>query len=452
MKPKTKLDFRVTELKLSLPLLNLKQKEWAIDTMFQAYAAQSRKTVYCLDCGTTWKTETQSWHNQITGANCPDCGKELKMVNHNGDFKIREQFSLITYKEDFQVQRIYEVTKYMKKKTKPEYYFHEVIQHWIRTDGKKKTLNNNYGNSYYGSAFNYSSGLEVRSGEKQIGYGGYNGYANVDNMNPAFTYPKKRYHPILKRNGVREVHDVIPYVLYHFLFKDNFAETLIKLKQDKFLSFYVNKALRGDDSDYLKDAIQTCLKNKYRPVLFSDWYDLVKVQQYFGRDLKNAKYVCPDNLRAEHDRLMERKRNVERKRAALELIKAMEKNEIEYTIEKRKFFGLHFVSGDIEIKVLESVADFKKEASAHRHCIFTNEYYKNKNSLCFSATYKGIQNESIEVDLRTMKVAQARGIKNRGTAQNKEILALMDANLYQIKKALKPKNKTVKTKLLCQIA
>lgn len=450
MKPKTKLDFRVTGLMSSLPELSLTQKEWAQKTCFESYGAKLNKNVYCLDCGHQWKMDSQDWQLQIVKPVCPKCDKELQMFTHNGNCYKSSLFSIFDYVEEFQVHRIFEMNKHMKKKQAANYSVVEVAQHWVGTNGKKKTLSMTSNGSYYGSGFNYASGLEVRS-SSGTSWASYSMRPVVDDINTKYDYPKKRIHPVLKRNGFKGgFYGIIPHELFSHLFANNFSETLFKLKQFAFLKLYINKIRSTKDhQEHLMTAMKTCIKNNYIVKEVGIWEDLIILQVHFNRDLKNPKYVCPPDLHKEHDRLVEKKRNIQRKKDYALLKTQMIANNKVYKREKKKFFGLCFESGHLKIEVLPNVEAFLEEEYAHRHCVFQNKYFLKPNSLVFCATYKGIRQETVEVTLNRLSLYQSRGLKNKYTIHHKNIIELVNSNLHKINEIINPKKeKNVKRKIV----
>jgi hypothetical protein len=98
----------------------------------------------------------------------------------------------------------------------------------------------------------------------------------------------------------------------------------------------------------------------------------------------------------------------------------------------------------VTIKVLENVQDFMQEGDILQHCIFTNEYFKRKNSLLFSAHIDNTPVETIEVSLSKMEITQCRGMKNKFSKHHKIILSLMKKNLFQIRSRMK-KDKAIKS-------
>ena len=92
---------------------------------------------------------------------------------------------------------------------------------------------------------------------------------------------------------------------------------------------------------------------------------------------------------------------------------------------------------------MENVSEFMEEGDNLKHCVFTNEYFKKKDSLLFSARIDNKPIETIEVSLSKMEIAQCRGMKNNKSPHHKVIMELMEKNLYQIRSRIKPlKNRT----------
>ena len=86
--------------------------------------------------------------------------------------------------------------------------------------------------------------------------------------------------------------------------------------------------------------------------------------RFFGKDLHNAKYVCPDNLKAEHDRYVAKKAKAD---TQLEIEKQLAKKD-SFRNAKAKFFGLIFSDGLINVWGFESVAEIMSEGKAMRYC------------------------------------------------------------------------------------
>lgn len=164
------------------------------------------------------------------------------------------------------------------------------------------------------------------------------------------------------------------------------------------------------------------------------WVDYVALLEYFHLDVHNACYVCPKNLKKEHDRLFARKRRIELKIELERKISEAKKWEDKYKKDKGKFFGICFGDDDIIITVVSSVAEMAEEGIAMHHCVYSMGYYKKPYSLILSAKDKnGNRIETIEVSLKTFKIVQSRGVCNSNTDKHDKIVNLVNQNMNLIR-------------------
>jgi len=155
---------------------------------------------------------------------------------------------------------------------------------------------------------------------------------------------------------------------------------------------------------------------------------------HFGKDTNCPKYVCPADLKAEHDKLVaKRNRQRERERTEQQRQKAIE-DEKNYLKAKGIFFGLVFSDNLIRIKVIESVEEMITEGRLMHHCV--GGYHNRKDSLILSATIDGKRIETIEVSLKTLKVVQSRGICNENTEYHDRIIRLVEDNTELIRQRM----------------
>ena len=64
-------------------------------------------------------------------------------------------------------------------------------------------------------------------------------------------------------------------------------------------------------------SIKICIRNGYTIADGSMWRDMIELLRHFGKDTNSPKYVCPQDLNAEHDKWVE-KRNRQKGTAAVE--------------------------------------------------------------------------------------------------------------------------------------
>jgi hypothetical protein len=424
MIPKTIIEKQITELSSTLKPITSQMHAWAEKSIFLKWGVLSRGKFHCLECAHSWKPKSQNRYCEKF-IKCTACGGKLKMQGCNQvHFKEIEYSAVLDVCQGYQVVRIICSHKHMKKNTVPTYFHKEVMQHWINPKGEVRTMSlstNVF--SYAYDAWQYYSLLEIRPKDFQN--------SPKYRINPYKIFAKMKVLRILKRNGFKTgFYNIAPQILFTSLLKDSIAETILKSSQISLLTYYLNS-----HQPHIKEnwqAVKTCVKYKYQIEDYKIWEDYISLLRWFKKDISNPIFVCPENLKLVHDKLVQRKRELQRKKYLLKMRSEIEQAQALYSQEKKQFFGLSFSEANITITVLENVTDFMEEGDSLKHCIFTNEYFKKKDSLVFSARIDNKPVETIEVSLSKMEIAQCRGMKNNKSKHHKIIMELIKKNLYQI--------------------
>ncbi len=178
------------------------------------------------------------------------------------------------------------------------------------------------------------------------------------------------------------------------------------------------------------------LRNDYHISDTSLWVDYIRLLEQCGKDVHNAYYVCPTDLKEGHDRYQERLRIIqERKDREVQLKKARE-NEARFRELKGKFFGLSFTDRLIVVSVLENVDEYYQEGNALHHCVGQCEYYLKPQTLVLSARIENKRIETVELSLDTFKVLQSRGLCNKNSDYHDRIISLVQKNAPKIRKRM----------------
>lgn len=425
MKPRTKIQKEVMHLSKRLPKITEVQRRYAFHHSFEHIGRRSAKGIItCGECGHQWQGNG-ALADTLCGCTCPHCGMELKIhTTRKRVFKENEYFSIITACKGYQVIRFFFAKAYYKIGQAGEYSIYEVAQRWIAPNGKFETIAKLRGISFiYYDLWQEYSPMEIRRNH------------HVYDITPACTYSRVRIIPELKRNGFKgEFHNLQPFELFCELLKNNQAETLIKTGQYNLLSYFIRYSSKSIATYW--NAIRIATRSKYIVEDAGIWCDYIDLLRYFNKDTNNPKYICPADLKVEHDRLVQKKtEHLERERIEQQKHKALE-NERKFQELKAKFFGISFTDGTIQVRVLESVAEFLEEGTAMHHCVFTNTYYLKPDSLILSACIDGKRIETIEVSLKTLKVLQSRGVCNKNTEYHDRIIELVNKNKRLIRKRM----------------
>lgn len=443
MKPSSAYQKHIVGLSEKLPAITEKQKQWAIEHCFNTDAYFSKGKVWCLHCGEVFEKSTSELIVSVAGdeAICPKCGRMLKLKN-NRAVKYRESwyYTILTTIQGYQVCRHFIVEKRMWKVSKnlhgcqePTYTINEAVQNWISETGKEtilarpcKCIPHCY------DAWNFTKPMTIKRRHDAL----YQYYPDKYDIDAQYIYPRRNILPTIKRNGYTgRFHGISASETFKLLLSDREAEILTKNGQFDLLRYKYKRNIKEFCMPYAH-SIRIAMRNRYIVKDASMWMDYLGLLSYFHLDTHNAHYVCPANLKAEHDRLLARKKRIEEKIALEKKIAEVQKWEAKYKESKGKFFGICFGNEDIVITVIKSVAEMAEEGEAMHHCVFQMEYYKRSDSLILSAKDKaGKRIETIEIDLKTFKVVQSRGVCNKNTDKHNEILQLVRDNINLIKRA-----------------
>jgi len=424
MKPRTKLQKQVFEASRKLPKITDAQIRWASRNCIDHVGRRTNKGVItCLECGHSWQGDGPL-ADTITDCNCPACNTKLK-VETTRRYKFHDYgyVCITTACEGFQVLRFFYVECYIRLGSKPCYSHIEVVQRWIAPNGKYATFALLRSMGCFVNGWIWASNLEIRP-EREL-----------YNINPTCIYPRQKLIPEIARSGYKKPFGKLtPFDLIHTLLSQEKAETLLKTGQTALLHHFAYNNHRSIDKYW--PSIRIAIRNGYMVKEASDWLDYLDLLRTFDRDLLNAKYVCPADLEAEHDRYVRKRQEMrERKRYEEQRAQALE-DEKRFMDMKGKFFGIAFTDGLIDIRVLESVDEILREGEAMHHCVFANRYHLKSDSLILSARIDSERIETIEFSLSKLAVMQSRGVCNNQTEYHNRIIDLVMKNVPQIKKRL----------------
>jgi hypothetical protein len=428
MKPQNKFQKQVVEASKTLPKLTKEQIQWGYDNGIDHIGRRTDKGVItCTKCGHSWQGAGYLVAT-LTECKCPNCNTKLTVdTTKKRTFSTRYYMTVVTAHAGYQVLRSVMLFCSVKVGETPKYDYSEVMQRWIAPNGKHCTfakLRQTMGTCYY-DAWIFHTDLELRHENSNNKY-----YINVyDKIFTGVVYPRMKLIPELKRTGYKKgLYGQKPLDLFRTLLTDSRAETLMKTGYTKLLKRIMDSGWKNIDKYW--QSVRICIRNGYKINDATLWCDYIDNLRFFGKDLYNAKYVCPTDLKAEHDRYMLKKAKAD---AQAELEKQLEK-EAEFRAIKAKFFGLIFSDGRISVRVLESVQEIVAEGQAMHHCV--GSYSTKEDSLILSATIDGKRIETVEVSISKLKVIQCRGLCNKNSEHHNQILSLVNNNMPLIEQRL----------------
>lgn len=420
MKPRNKFEKAVLAQSGKLRPLTKAQLSWAFRECVSHFAHRLPKgRTTCMDCGHSWHMEQQKEF-----CICPKCKAKLEVRNtHIRKVKQKSYFTVLAKCGEYQTLRMFLLVVEMEKGCKAHPYALEIGQYWWNDKGKQTLVAIQRILGRYMDTFSFGSPMAIR-GDNNV----YRHIATFD------TYPRHSVIDTLRRNGFRsDLHGIEAVELIPALLANPKAETLLKAGQYPLLCHYLCSTMRMED---YWPSVKICLRNGYTISDGSMWCDTIDLLRRMGKDTHSPKYVCPSDLKEEHDKLVEqRNRREERERIVLRRKEAAQ-YEKDYLLQKGKFFGIVITDGTLNVRVLESVAEIAEEGTLMHHCVYANAYYRKENSLILSATIGNKRIETVEVDLKKLCVVQSRGVCNQNTEYHDRIVNLVNSNMNLIRQRI----------------
>ena len=415
MKPRTKMQVDVIQLSKYLRLREKELLPWAIKECLEHKGFQTKSKVICMDCGLEFSPGLISRNRAV----CPHCNTKLKIEqSRKRTYKQLVYFAIAEIYEEYQLIRNFELSSIHKYGTKAKYNCREILQHWILPTGKREVVGLNHTVNWYYDSWNGK--MEIRDKSNTQRYDVY----------PYKYHPDSVFKSTYKFYGINHNLEGITFLEAIKLIPDNpKAETLLKAKQYGLLKQCNER--HGILSSHWT-AIKICMRNKYKVKDAQMYLDYLNLLQYFGKDLHNAYYVCPKNLKKVHDKLVIKKRRKQEQESTESKRQKALQDEITFKKLKSAFFGIAFSDGEIDIHVLESIKEYMEEGDTLKHCVFTNEYYLKPDTLIMSASIAGQKLETIEISIKDLKVVQCRGKSNDNTKYHNRIIELVNKNMHLI--------------------
>lgn len=422
MKPRNKKQQHIVDLSGRLRPLTTPQMNWALNSTINHYGYRLKSGMCaCMKCGHKWL------ENRNGMCLCPECGTQLE-IKDTKDRVIRDKsyFNVITTIEGYQVIRMFLMIVEMRKGMKAKPAFLEIGSYWIDCKGNTTVVGLQRTLGPYIDSFAFCSPFEIRRDNEAF-----------QRISDEWVYPRIKVTDTIKRNGFKgSCHHIHPVTLFQELLTNPKAETLMKCNEIELLRYLCYRPTNKADIETYWNTIKIAKRNGYE---FKDvrlWFDYIKMLERCGRDIQSPKYICPANLQEEHDRYVRKVHTLEDKKKRAEDIRKAQEREASFKEQKEKFFGIRINDGEIEVKVLESVEEYRQEAESQHICLFSAAYDQREDSLIFSARIDGRIIETIEVDLRTLKVVQSRGVCNQNTEYHDRIIKLINANTHLIKERI----------------
>ncbi len=391
-----------------------------------------RKVFYCSECGSEIGVPTQK--------ECPVCHAKWTAEVEEWQQRQSDYHMVLEAKGDIQLTRIYRTDRYTHYGKEVKMYVAEVERIMYAPTGERRVFAKSIqGLSYYYDAFCWGSKITLKREHKNMNWSA-----------------EQRYNLVVKSYRIKSLtqqwqYKEIPAMMSNFDYDTSilrviaypWGETLHKTGQLNMLRYLVREhALLPKGCGH---AINICTRNHYKIEDARMWLDHIYLLQHYGLDTHNAHYVCPKDLRAAHNELVERRNRERAMREAAERAKhyatqlqSMDKERAEYVKMWGNMLSLSLSADNLTIQPLHSVDEFAEEGAKMHHCVFANHYYTSKSSLILSAKDNdGNRLATIEYKVANGDIAQCRAACNGVPARDKEIRKLITSHRADFQRLLK---------------
>ena len=420
MRPRTAQEKEVVALSATLPPISDKEIDEARRSHNHMY--HSSASSWCDHCGHVWKQDVKSGSKK-NWYKCPHCGTKLyinkvkrKTISHDSYY-----FALIQTCGGYQVVRSFMCNRSSRREIGIIHFeCNEVFQVWMKPGCKNTYMARcvHFG-TYYVDSYKLSSPITLKQFHHRYELHGYLS-KKIDLL------------PEAKRNGRKSIPYDVSYIpLLEGVLQDPQIEILLKHKALNLVKYHLKH--RGIAKDVFA-SIRVALRHGYKISDVDCWVDMVDMLARCGKDTRSPRWICPEDVKSAHDfaeRMLNRKTEKEEIARILK-----EDGEVMSRFVERcgKWLGVEIVSGDLTIKPLQSLVDFKREGDTLHHCVFSNRYYDREYTLILGARVNGVRTETIEVDTRDWRVVQCRGNNNQRSKHHDRILATVNKNMNKFRR------------------
>lgn len=328
-------------------------------------------------------------------------------------------FNVLTTCNGYQVLRIFFIIVWLRKGLKANPAYLEVGQYWINAKGKAEVRSIRRTMGYYIDSFAFGSPMEIRNDD--------NVYRQLADQ---WMYPRHSIIPELRRNGFKgECHNINPVKLMVSLLTNPITETLIKLGDYETLRHSLESHV---DWGRYWNSYKIANRHGYKIGNISLWCDYLSMLDRSGKDIHSPSLIMPKDLKAEHDKYVEKlnrqrakeRMEADRKRAAEDNAKFQEL--------KSRYFGLAMTDGELEIHTLDTIDDYYMVGESQHICVATSRYYLKSDSLVFVAYIADKQVATVEISLEDFHIIQCRAFANGVCEYQDRIAKIISDNIKMI--------------------
>ena len=415
MKPRNRKQQEILALSGQLRPLTPSQKKWAFNHTIDHYAYRLKSGMAtCMDCGHEWKEVGFGIYK------CPKCGARVEIKNTTERVhRDKSYFNVITTMGGYQVIRMFLMIVEMRKGMKAKPAFLEIGSYWIDNKGNKTVIGLQRTLGMYIDSFAFGSPLEIRNDNDAFRH-----------IAGQWVYPKIKVTDTIKRNGFKtSTYQIHPVTLFQQLLTNSKAETLMKANDIEMLRYLCHHPA---DVEQYWNTIKIAKRAGYKFTDIGMWFDYIKMLERMGKDINSPSLIAPKVLKTAHDIYVEKVNRQRAKERMLADRKKAEEDKAKFEELKGRYIGLAMTDGKINLRTLDSVAEYYEEGEKQHICVGSSSYYLKADTLVFTATMEGKTIATVEISLNDYSVLQCRAFANKVCEYTEQIAQIISSNKKMI--------------------
>ena len=415
MKPRNRKQQEILALSGQLRPLTPSQKKWAFNHTIDHYAYRLKSGMAtCMDCGHEWKEVGFGIYK------CPKCGARVEIKNTTERVhRDKSYFNVITTMGGYQVSRMFLMIVEMRKGMEAKPAFLEIGSYWIDNKGNKTVIGLQRTLGMYIDSFAFGSPLEIRNDNDAFRH-----------IAGQWVYPKIKVTDTIKRNGFKtSTYQIHPVTLFQQLLTNPKAETLMKANDIEMLRYLCHHPA---DVEQYWNTIKIAKRAGYKFTDIGMWFDYIKMLERMGKDINSPSLIAPKDLKTAHDIYVEKVNRQRAKERMLADRKRAEEDKAKFEELKGRYIGLAMTDGKINLRTLDSVAEYYEEGEKQHICVGSSSYYLKADTLVFTATMGGKTIATVEISLKDFSILQCRAFANKVCEYTEQIANIINANKKMI--------------------
>ena len=411
MKPRNRKQQEILALSGQLRPLTPSQKKWAFNHTIDHYAYRLKSGMAtCMDCGHEWKEVGFGIYK------CPKCGARVEIKNTTERVhRDKSYFNVITTMGGYQVSRMFLMIVEMRKGMEAKPAFLEIGSYWIDNKGNKTVIGLQRTLGMYIDSFAFGSPLEIRNDNDAFRH-----------IAGQWVYPKIKVTDTIKRNGFKtSTYQIHPVTLFQQLLTNPKAETLMKANDIEMLRYLCHHPA---DVEQYWNTIKIAKRAGYKFTDIGMWFDYIKMLERMGKDINSPSLIAPKDLKTAHDTYVEKVNRQRAKERMLADRKRAEEDKAKFEELKGRYIGLAMTDGKINLRTLDSVAEYYEEGEKQHICVGSSSYYLKADTIVFTATMGGKTIATVEISLKDYSILQCRAFANGICEYTEQIAGIINDN------------------------